>query len=42
MAGLSKRLQAKSSRTHQSEEPTQLYGYKEFELQAGLLGPEDL
>ena len=39
MAALLKRLQAQSSRAHQLQQPTTLHEYKEFELQAGPLGP---
>ena len=39
MVALPKKLQAQSSCAHQSEQPTPLHGYKEFELQAGPLGP---
>ena len=42
MVALPKKLQAQSSRAHQSQQATPLYGYKEFELQAGLLGPRAL
>ena len=42
MAALSRRLQTQSSRAHQSQQPTPLHGYKKFELQACLLGPEAL
>ena len=38
MAALPKMLQAQSSRAHQSQQPTPLHGYKEFELQADPLG----
>ena len=42
MVALPKRLQAQSSRAHQSKQPTLLNGYEEFELQAGPLGPKAL
>lgn len=39
MQALLKRLQAQSSYAHKSQQPLSLHGYKEFELQAHLLGP---
>ena len=40
MATLPKRLQTQSFYAHQLQQLTPLHKYKEFELQAGLLGPE--
>ena len=40
MAALPKKLQPRSSCTQQLQQPTPFYGYKEFELQPGLLGPK--
>ena len=42
MAALLRRLQVQSSCAPQSQQPTLLHGYKDFELQAGLLGPKAL
>ena len=39
MATLLKRLQAQSSCAYQSQQSLPLHEYKEFELQADLLGP---
>ena len=42
MMALPRRLQARSFYAYQSQQTTPLYGYEEFELQAGPLGPRAL